>query len=141
MSGPQTHPSSVSGKPRQNIRQANVALSHPWGSGPHFYTDESNIDQHKAAIEMHVLPATFQDAVRVTRELGLRYVWIDAIFIVRGPSGDYVKETRHMEEIFSSAYCVLAATRAHSQLDGFLQPRTERNYRSAALSTTSVRMS
>ncbi|KAK0714711.1 hypothetical protein B0H67DRAFT_220442 [Lasiosphaeris hirsuta] len=32
-----------------------------------------------------------------------------------------------METVFSSAYCVLAASRAHNQTDGFLHPRRERD--------------
>jgi hypothetical protein len=33
-----------------------------------------------------------------------------------------------MEDVFSSAYCVIAASRARGQRDGFLGPRTPRKF-------------
>lgn len=33
-----------------------------------------------------------------------------------------------MEQVFSAAYCVLSASRARNQSDGFLNPRHERDY-------------
>lgn len=103
-----------------------LALSHPWGSPPHFCTYPNNVKQHKDGIEISKLPKTFQHAVTVTRELGLRYLWIDSICIIQGPSGDFDYEAKRMEDVFSYAYCVLAASSARGQSDGLIQQLANR---------------
>jgi hypothetical protein len=113
-------------KPTDNMKY--LALSHPWGDPPHFCTYTSNIDQHKKKIVFGELPATFQHAVTVTREIGFRYLWIDSICIVQGPDGDFNQEAKRMEDVFSQAYCVIAATSATGQHHGFLKPRERRRY-------------
>lgn len=107
-----------------------LALSHPWGSrnSMHFCTYRENLAQHKKGIGLDELPATFRDAVRVTRGLGHRYLWIDSICIIQGPDGDFNDEAKRMEDVFSQAYCVLAASSAEGQHDGFLNARYQRKY-------------
>lgn len=72
------------------------------------------------------LPRTFQNAVTITRDLGLEYVWIDSICIIQGQDGDFKQESTRMEDVFSNAYCVLAASSSTGQDDGFLKQRTQR---------------
>ncbi len=74
------------------------------------------------------LPATFRDAVLTTRALGMEHLWIDSICIIQGPDGDFHVQAKNMETVFSSAYCVLAASQADSQRSGFLKPRRKRDY-------------
>ncbi|KAK4201045.1 Serine/threonine-protein kinase par-4 [Triangularia verruculosa] len=106
-----------------------IALSHPWGQGRHFVTDIENLERHKQRIDLDELPATFRDAVLATRALNKRYLWIDSICIIQGVGGDFHTECEKMEAVFSSAYCVLAASRARSQEDGFLtRSQEERQY-------------
>ncbi|KAK4229591.1 Serine/threonine-protein kinase par-4 [Podospora fimiseda] len=108
--------------------QEYVALSHPWGTGPHFVTHTGNLEQHKKGISFGGLPATFRDAIIVTRALDKQYLWIDSICIIQGIGGDFHTQAGKMETVFSSAYCVLAASRAKNQQDGFLGPRIQREY-------------
>ena len=115
-------------EPGPNEWEEYVALSHPWGRGPFFVTDVNNLEQHKTGIRVNRLPATFRDAVTTTRAIGKRHLWIDSICIVQGPGGDFQEEAKKMETVFSSAYCVIAASRAHNQSDGFLSLRPERDY-------------
>lgn len=105
-----------------------VALSHPWGGPPHFTTTIHNVGQHRQGISLATLPATFRDAIYTTRALGIRYLWIDSICIINGLEGDFHTQAQQMESVFSLAHCVLAASRAHSQADGFLQARHHRDY-------------
>ncbi|KAM5359226.1 hypothetical protein ACJZ2D_014653 [Fusarium nematophilum] len=71
------------------------------------------------------LPRTFQDAVRVTRLVGKKYVWIDALCIIQGPDGDWNSEARSMEDVFACAYCTIAASSARGWGDGFLKPNMD----------------
>jgi hypothetical protein len=108
-----------------------IALSHRWGAPPHFCTDgdpaaPNSLSKHMSGIRVSDLPATFRDAVRTTRALGVRYLWIDSICILQGRNGDFIKEARGMENVFSSAYCVLAASCVSSQRGGFLGYRRNR---------------
>ncbi|KAI0146343.1 hypothetical protein GGR57DRAFT_516783 [Xylariaceae sp. FL1272] len=105
-----------------------LALSHPWGREPHFVSNISNVESHKGGISMKDLPATFRDAILITRALGKQHLWIDSICIIQGPGGDFEAEAARMETVFSSAYCVLAASRAYNQVDGFLGPYQDRDY-------------
>ncbi|KAH8768430.1 hypothetical protein F5883DRAFT_604133 [Diaporthe sp. PMI_573] len=50
------------------------------------------------------LPPTFQDAIRVTREIGKRYLWIDSLCIIQGDDGDWATEATKMETVFKNAY-------------------------------------
>lgn len=103
-----------------------IALSHCWGTEQHFMTTEKNIEEHRSGIAIKNLPKTFQDAIETTRQLGIRYLWIDSVCIIQGDHGDFDKEAEKMESVFSSAYCVIAASSARSQQNGFLNPRKER---------------
>ncbi|KAF4494301.1 HET-domain containing protein [Fusarium agapanthi] len=102
-----------------------VALSHQWGTGTQFRTLTTNIGAHRVGIGMDELPATFRDSVIVTRALGRPYLWIDSICIIQGPDGDFGQEAKRMEQVYSGAYCVLAASRSPGHSAGFLGPRKE----------------
>ncbi|KAH6894606.1 hypothetical protein B0T10DRAFT_456832 [Thelonectria olida] len=109
-----------------------VALSHPWGDAKlhdHFSTTSKNIDRRLVnEIPLDELPATFKDAVKVTRELGVQYLWIDSLCIIQGDDGDFKDEAKHMETVFSFAYCVIAASRSTGTSDGFLKKRPDRKF-------------
>lgn len=110
-----------------------IALSHRWGSkgpnNPSFSTTRSNIDKHMNGIRLSDLPATFCDAVKVTRKLGISYLWIDSLCIVQGPDkDDWNDQAKCMESTFSSAYCVIAATQASCMSDGFLNSSSQRDF-------------
>jgi hypothetical protein len=106
-----------------------VALSHRWGSpdqNGRFCTTSANIQGLKDGFETSNLPKTFRDAVSVTQGLGLEYLWIDSACIVQDDAEDWHIESKLMEQVFSSAYCTLAASCASGTNDGFLKARPER---------------
>ncbi|EKG11498.1 hypothetical protein MPH_11387 [Macrophomina phaseolina MS6] len=110
-----------------------LALSHRWGrkdpDDPPFSTTRSNIDKHINGIRISDLPATFRDAVKVARKLGISYLWIDSLCIVQGPDkDDWNEQANCMESIFSSAYCVIAATQASCMSDGFLKSSSPQDF-------------
>ncbi|KAI8680642.1 Protein kinase domain-containing protein [Fusarium sp. Ph1] len=106
-----------------------VALSHRWGSSDQngrFCTTSTNIQGLKDGFKTSHLPKTFRDAVSVTQGLGLEYLWIDSACIVQDDAKDWHIESKLMEQVFSSAYCTLAASCASGTNDGFLKARPER---------------
>ncbi|KAI0477807.1 HET-domain-containing protein [Xylariaceae sp. FL0804] len=107
-----------------------VTLSHRWGTVPKeglaSSTYRSNIDSHKQAINFDRLPKSFQDAVTVTRALGLHYLWIDSLCIIQKDEEDWEAEVGKMMSVFHSAYCTIAASSAASCEAGFLHDRKPR---------------
>ncbi|CAD6444188.1 caf0abbc-040a-4421-b62b-6d8955b24752-CDS [Sclerotinia trifoliorum] len=66
-----------------------AALSYCWGDSLTLKTTKENKDEHeKVGILIYGMPATFQDAIKITRELGIRYLWIDALCIVQWSKED-----------------------------------------------------
>lgn len=109
-------------------RSKYIALSHPWGklSGEEkekFCTSIFNIEQRQGRFSVSDLPRTFQDAVEVTRQLRIPYLWIDSLCIIQyGDQGeDWRRESQKMEMVFSAAYCTIAATSATNCNTGFLK--------------------
>lgn len=70
--------------PRLGKRGHWVALSHCWGQSNNFKTTPNTLKSHKRGIEWEELPKTFRDAIRVTRALGVQYLWIDSLCIIQG---------------------------------------------------------
>jgi hypothetical protein len=117
-----------------------IALSHCWGNvakgvRDRYCTYKCNIDRKRESIDWGSLPRTFQNAVTITRALGVRYLWIDSICIIQRHEGcsndcggleDWGIESKNMETYFSCAYCTIAATSATDSTAGFLGPRAAR---------------
>jgi hypothetical protein len=104
-----------------------IALSHRWGF-QHLSTTPETLQSHLNGIELTALPSTFRDAVIVTRALGRRYLWIDSLCVIQGPGGDFNTEAKRMEDVYSGAYCVIAASCSANHFSGFLKQRKSRSY-------------
>ncbi|KAH9863676.1 hypothetical protein J1614_009608 [Plenodomus biglobosus] len=105
-----------------------VALSHRWGpeKSDHLSTTTDNYESHLKGISFKDLPQTFVDAVKITRALGRRYLWIDSLCIIQeGEKQDWKQEASRMDEVYTGAYCVIAASRADNHKAGFLKERTK----------------
>lgn len=58
------------------------------------------------------MPRTFQDAVIVTRNVGVRYLWIDSLCIYQDDLTDWASEAANMAAVYSNAFLVIAASSA-----------------------------
>jgi len=57
-----------------------TALSHCWGSTPVIKTTTDTVSGFKTAgINWLLMPKTFQEAMMLTRALGINYIWIDSL--------------------------------------------------------------
>lgn len=63
-------------------------LSHCWGSEPFLQLTEQNFDTFMERIPFSQLPQTFKDAIQITRELDISYLWIDSLCIKQGNGSD-----------------------------------------------------
>lgn len=101
-----------------------VALSYCWGGQQPTITTLDNIGARTAAISFAELPQTVRDAVAVTRSLGIRYLWVDALCIIQDSGPDKIKEIALMGEIYKNAAVTVAAGNATDVKEGFLKPRS-----------------
>ncbi|KAF3809524.1 hypothetical protein GCG54_00012808, partial [Colletotrichum gloeosporioides] len=97
-----------------------VALSHCWGHHQPAKTTKATLD----------LPKTFQDAITVTRALGIDFIWVDSLCIIQDDPDDWAKEASQMASIYRNAYITIAATSAAGGEEGFLYDRRRRIYKS-----------
>jgi len=64
-------------------------LSYCWGKDGHVVTTKKDLTQHMQAIDLQSLPTTLRDAVPITRLLGFRYLWIEALCIAQDDDEDW----------------------------------------------------
>jgi hypothetical protein len=100
-----------------------AAFSYHRGGSEFLKTTMTSIDQHYLNIAIENLPATFCDAIKVTRALGIRYLWIDALAIIQDDPEDWSREAQKMGEVYSNAFVTIAATCASDNSTGFLGAR------------------
>ncbi|KAK4034905.1 heterokaryon incompatibility protein-domain-containing protein, partial [Parachaetomium inaequale] len=61
-----------------------------------------------------------QDAVALTRTLGVPYLWIDALCIRQGDAADWARESSQMHRIYAGSYATICALASASCQEGFL---------------------
>ena len=99
-----------------------VALSYVWGG----------VMPAADALEKHTLPETIEDAITVTRKLGRRYLWVDALCIDQSPDptpeqwDKKLKQLQMMDLIYECAtvtLVALAGSDSNAGLPGVSYPR------------------
>lgn len=93
-----------------NGRQGKYAtLSYCWGGPQKTGATEGNWEELTRGILVSTLPKTIQDAVTITRKLGLQYLWIDALCIKQNSKEDWDLESSRMASIYGNAAITIAA--------------------------------
>lgn len=85
-----------------------VTLSYRWGEVNTFVTTSKNIDEYRRRVSPHVLPKTLQDAIHVTRELGIRFLWIDGLCIVQDSALDWDQQSATMSDIYQNSFVTIS---------------------------------
>ncbi|KAJ0273321.1 hypothetical protein COL940_009948 [Colletotrichum noveboracense] len=75
-------------------------------------------------IQVDTLQKSVKDAVKVTRKLGFKYLWVDAFCIIQDCDRDKEKEVGRMATIYKNAAITIAAGTAERASDGFLGQRS-----------------
>ncbi|RBR27043.1 uncharacterized protein FIESC28_00115 [Fusarium coffeatum] len=106
-----------------------VTLSYCWGSDPSFHvrTTHATMSEHLDSIDVDSLPRTYKDAIKITRHLGIRYLWIDSLCICQDDVDDWARESAAMQQVYAGAYMSIAADNAAGSEQGFLK-RPGRKY-------------
>lgn len=86
-----------------------LTLSYCWGKARFLRLLGENHDECFRGIPESKLPATFRDAVTVTRRLGFRYLWIDSLCIIQDSEADWVAESAKMGDVYRCAVLTISA--------------------------------
>ncbi|TRX96935.1 hypothetical protein FHL15_002241 [Xylaria flabelliformis] len=101
-----------------------IALTHCWGKKPmRKLLRENEREWRREGIDPSSLSQNFQDALKITRLLGYRYIWIDALCIVQDSKEDWEEQAPKMAEVYTCASLVLSAAFATNSDEGFLRYR------------------
>ena len=106
-----------------NTRYA--TLSYRWGIDKSFVLTAAKLDSYQESIVAKDLPATLRDATKVTRALGLRYLWVDSMCIVQDDSADWNYESLTMSRVYGQSTCTIAAAASISGNGGCFVTRNQ----------------
>jgi hypothetical protein len=93
----------------KNSQAKYACLSYCWGQSKTFTTTSRSLRLRKTRIRFDTLPKTFKDAVTITRRLGIKYLWVDALAILQDDRADWECESSRMGAIYSMASVTIAA--------------------------------
>lgn len=89
-----------------------AALSYCWGGKQEVVANEGSWEAMTRGIATSMLPKTIQDAVTVTRKLGLQYLWVDSLCIKQDSIEDWASESSKMGDVYGKATVTIAAAGA-----------------------------
>lgn len=105
-----------------------VALSYCWGGDTSFVLTASSRSRFEAGVDMDEFPRTLRDAIHATRQLQVRYLWIDALCILQDSLSDWQNEAPKMKDIYSQAAVVIVAAGSDNVHAGIFQTRSVGTY-------------
>lgn len=100
-----------------------ATLSYSWGGYKDSRTLRINYEDRKKGITYNSLPPVFQQAVKVTRGMGIRYLWIDALCIIQEDAEDWCREAALMSDVYWMSAVRLAVTDSKSPTEPFFPPK------------------
>ncbi len=116
---------------QNKMEGAYATLSHCWGKNPLVTLKTERLKEFVTnGIPHEELPKTFREALVVTRNLGVRYLWIDSLCILQSGAGsveDWQKESAMMHRVYENSYCNIAATAAEDSRGGLFHDRDPRD--------------
>lgn len=101
-----------------------AALSYVWGRQEFFATRMSNVRslEERGALRnpeyLDKIPPTIKDAFHVTREIGMRYLWVDNLCIVQDDMEKKTATIKTMDLIYAAADLVIVAAGSETAFSG-----------------------
>jgi hypothetical protein len=98
--------------PLSDIRY--IALSYVWGS-LHYQTTrllKDNVLEYatEGSLMTKLVPHTIKDAMELTKLLGFRYLWVDALCIIQDDTADQKIQINNMHGIYKTAFVTIVAS-------------------------------
>jgi hypothetical protein len=113
-----------------------LSLSYCWGGDPSLELTNDTMNGLKDGTPLANFDVTIQDAILVTRALGISYIWIDALCIIQG-GNEWSEEASKMNEIYGGSTMTLVIASSGCVRKRFLKER-DLNYIPVAYSVDQV---
>ena len=95
-----------------------MTLSHCWGTLKCLTLTTLNYKDLETGFKLIELPKTFREAIEITRNLGIRYLWIDPLCILQDSHKDWRHEAATMMKVYENSYCNISALGATNSEQG-----------------------
>lgn len=96
-----------------------TTLSHRWGQvKDKLVLTRSNIEEWHEQLPSLGKWKTFVDAIEISRQLQIPYIWIDSLCIIQDSKDDWQHQCPQMCNIYKRSYCNIAATSALDDTEG-----------------------
>lgn len=102
-----------------------MTLSYRWGLEAPLTLTKKTCARLYAGVPLHDLPKAFQDAIHISRWLGKRYLWIDALCIYQDKDdlSDWQRESSQMHSVYSNSWCNISATMGENSSSSIIRYR------------------
>ncbi|KAE8139851.1 hypothetical protein BDV38DRAFT_269621 [Aspergillus pseudotamarii] len=100
-----------------------VALSYFRGADSSITLNASSYNDLRSGLPLSDFPPIVQDAVLVTRALGVRYLWVDFLCVFQDDTNDLAIDASRTSRVYSNAVVTIAATSVETVNDGFIDKR------------------
>ncbi|KAJ3578590.1 hypothetical protein NPX13_g1974 [Xylaria arbuscula] len=100
------------------LRGRYMTLSHRWGINETFTLTSLNVSVMTDSVPWNSIPRIYQEAIELTRLLGIEYIWIDTLCIVQDDDQDWQREAGKMKSVYGNSYLNIAATQAEDSYGG-----------------------
>jgi hypothetical protein len=115
------------GLSEQGSRGQYVALSYCWVTAQQFTAAPTTLRSLLNWFPTSKLPKTIQDAIRVTQELGIKYLWVESLCILQGADAvareDWERESPMMHRIYSDSILTIVVASSRSSDEGIFRKR------------------
>ncbi|KLO97742.1 related to tol protein [Fusarium fujikuroi] len=105
----------------QSMKEKYLALSYCWGPGKDTFTlNHKTMEGMLKSIDESRLVAAHGDTIALARQLGIRYIWIDALCIIQGDKDDWERESKLMAKVYGHATLTITAGRSGDARNSFI---------------------
>ncbi|KAF5676552.1 hypothetical protein FHETE_2048 [Fusarium heterosporum] len=123
-----------------------IALSYVWGAVSNFRLTMANRPALlvPGSVEKvgHLIPDTIRDAIELTRRLGCRYLWVDALCLLQNDAEDLQLGVNAMDLVYERAWLTVIAGCGHDANSGLpgLRDGTRKFYQNTSAICPGVEM-
>jgi hypothetical protein len=107
-----------------------LTLSYCWGEGERLLTTRQRYATFQRRLPINdQMPLTFRETFIVTRALGYRYIWIDALCIIQDEPQDLNRELAKMGNIYQNSTVTVFASKGPNTNSGLFASRNGAFYK------------
>ncbi|OAP65162.1 hypothetical protein AYL99_01134 [Fonsecaea erecta] len=130
--------------PRVYLRQSSqilpdsryATLSHCWGQNMPVKLEQSTLQAFSEGLDIASLPRTFQEAIGLTKALGIDYLWIDSLCIIQDSPDDWAYECTRMSSVYMGSFVNIGANVSADSSGGLFCQRSWKSVNALAVRLT-----